>query len=255
MDPITARTPKGTAVGSAKGIVHLFDWTYADRLTTTANVVVVKVIGMCGKVLRGKPVIREGDQPTCQECVDERDYRAAETAGFEHRVRAVRRPLGHSRIAGNNAMRYGAQVDCYTCPAATYDQRTIWYSNESGQKPRAEEIARQHFLTKYREHLAAAKPASATSITPSRLTELRAEGLAKVSQFVDPHVIARVGAILDARGEAWAAAVLGRDISRRSLGVPNRPYLRNGDEYTLVAADIEEDRARFAAITETGDDA
>lgn len=94
-----------------------------------------------------------------------------------------------------------------------------------------------------------------TAITPARLAELRAEGKTKRGPYVDPRVLNRCTGVLDRRGETWAAAVLGRDISRRSLAVPHRPWLNEGEQYILVAADAEEDRARFDQIidAETGD--
>ncbi|WP_231997413.1 hypothetical protein [Mycobacterium sp. 1245111.1] len=76
-----------------------------------------------------------------------------------------------------------------------------------------------------------------TSIPEARLVELRREGNAQVQRFVDPDVIARCIEVLDRRGELWAAAVLGRDLVRRSLIRAGRPYLRAGEDYTLVAAD------------------
>lgn len=66
---------------------------------------------------------------------------------------------------------------------------------------------------------------TATRIPEARLIELRRDGKSRDHGFVDPHVLRRCTDALDRRGEPWAAAVLGRDISRRSLGVPHRPYL------------------------------
>lgn len=89
------------------------------------------------------------------------------------------------------------------------------------------------------------KPETGTAITEVRLVELREEGIAADRDngpFPDPRVLHQCVAVLDRRGEPWAAAVLGRDISRRSLAVPRRPYLRAGEDRTLIAADIEEDR-------------
>lgn len=255
MDPATGSTAKGTPIGTASGIVHVLEFVYADS-QAPFGVLKHLYVGMCRRTLRGNLFIRAGETPTCQKCLDERDYFAAIEAGFDHRVSAVRRPLGHSPIAGNNAMRYGAQVDCFTCPAKNRYERTIWSTNNSGQMRKAEEYARQHFLAKYRESLAAAPdPELVTAISPARLVELRAEGQTKIQQFVDPHVMSRVTTVLGKRGEAWAAAILGRSISRRSILVPTMPWLRNGEEYTLVAADTEEDKARFIQMinAETGD--
>ncbi|WP_264003348.1 hypothetical protein [Mycolicibacterium sphagni] len=73
------------------------------------------------------------------------------------------------------------------------------------------------------------------------LVRLRRHAFAKRSQFIDPYVIAECGRVLDRRGEVWAASVLGRDLTARSVAVPARPYLRGGEEYVLVAADRAED--------------
>lgn len=90
------------------------------------------------------------------------------------------------------------------------------------------------------------KPAHAiTGIAEGRLIELRREGQASGpgnGRFVDPTVLHQCLGVLDRRGEPWAASVLGRDLSRRSLGVPHRPYLLPGEDHILVAADSEEDR-------------
>lgn len=89
--------------------------------------------------------------------------------------------------------------------------------------------------------------APSTKIPAKALVALRAQGLAnsRKSPFVDPYVIARCTAVLDRRGEPWAADVLGRDISRRSIGVPRRPYLIDGEPETLVAADVAETKLAF----------
>lgn len=255
MNPVTGGTAKGTVVGTVNGARHVLGFVYTDS-QTPHGVLKHVYVGMCRRTLRGNLFVQTDEDPTCQKCIDERDFRAAQAAGFEHNVRALRRPLGHSPIAGNNAMRYGAQVDCFTCPSQSYD-RTIWFVNQAGQMRKAEEYARQHYLTAYRESLTAEqqKPDPVTAISPARLVELRVEGKAKVGQFVDPHVLHKLTGVLAKRGETWAAAILGRDISRRSIAIPAMPYLNSGEEYTLVAADAEEDRARFDQITtaETGE--
>lgn len=90
---------------------------------------------------------------------------------------------------------------------------------------------------------------SLTSIPASRLVELRADGAraARSTKFVDPDVISHCTKVLDRRGERWAGAILGRNIDRRSIAVPSRPYLFSADPYVLVAADHEEDIAILAA--------
>lgn len=91
---------------------------------------------------------------------------------------------------------------------------------------------------------------SETRLTPQQLVELRATGhSAGQSPFVDPYIISQSLRVLDRRGERWAAAVLGRDISRRSLAVPARPYLRSGEPDTLVLADAAEDTAAISGLT------
>jgi hypothetical protein len=92
------------------------------------------------------------------------------------------------------------------------------------------------------------KPQDITEIPEPWLIELRRESKTAAGPFVDPNVIAQCERVLDRRGEAWAAAVLGRDISRRSIGVSHRPYLNPGEERTLVAADHEEDRLAIAYL-------
>lgn len=89
-----------------------------------------------------------------------------------------------------------------------------------------------------------------TKLTEQQLTKLREIGNWKAigERFVDPYIIAQCTRVLDARGERWAAAVLGRDISRRSLAVRNRPYLNNGEPFTLILADRAENDATFAEI-------
>lgn len=89
----------------------------------------------------------------------------------------------------------------------------------------------------------------ATAICEPRLTELRAAGVAARSRFVDPRTAHRLQSVLTQRGEKWAAAVLGRDLSRRSLAAPTMPWLNDGEMHTLIAADAEEDRIRFDEIT------
>lgn len=91
-----------------------------------------------------------------------------------------------------------------------------------------------------------------TSIPEPQLVELRREGNAQVQRFVDPDVIARCLEVLDRRGEPWAGAILGRDLSRRSLIRRERPYLLAGEDYTLVAADRVETECAAEAIWVAG---
>lgn len=89
---------------------------------------------------------------------------------------------------------------------------------------------------------------SRTDIPETQLMELRAAGHARQSPFVDPGVLQQCSSVLDRRGEEWAASVLGRDLSRRSIAVRNRPFLNGGEEYALVAADQAEDRLILARL-------
>lgn len=91
----------------------------------------------------------------------------------------------------------------------------------------------------------------ATRIGEVRLVELRGEGKdadRAGGGFVDPKTIRRCLTVLDRRGEQWAAAILGRDLSRRSLIASHRPYLLAGEDHTLVAADREEDLISIAHL-------
>lgn len=140
MGAVTDQTAAGTPVGSAKGIVHLLHQATSSR-----------VWGLCGSQLRGNLVERTGEDITCQACIDEADWAAAKAAGFDHEVYARRVKTGQSNIAGPSGMRYGAEVRCW----ASGQGATIWTTNESGQLHRAKQIAREHYLTAWREHLAA----------------------------------------------------------------------------------------------------
>lgn len=80
-----------------------------------------------------------------------------------------------------------------------------------------------------------------TQLPEPELVELRANGHSRRAQFVDPTVLHACSEVLDRRGEDWAASVLGRDLSRRSVAVRSRPFLNAGEEYALVDADRAED--------------
>lgn len=92
------------------------------------------------------------------------------------------------------------------------------------------------------------KPEDITEIPEPWLVELRRENHTANGLFVDPSAIAHCERALDRRGETWAAAVLGRDISRRSIAIPHRPYLKAGEEHTLIAADQEKYRLAIAHL-------
>lgn len=94
-----------------------------------------------------------------------------------------------------------------------------------------------------------------TAISPERLAQMRLDARrAPTSRFVDPHEIARAKQVLARRGETWAAAVVGRSLERRSLHFPALPWLNEHEPSLPVAADVEEDRARFDAIVRDNPD-
>lgn len=80
-----------------------------------------------------------------------------------------------------------------------------------------------------------------TILSEQQLVEIRAHAQTEVSRFVDPVIMHKCCRVLDRRGEQWAAAVLGRDISARSRGVPRRPALTDSEPYALINADYAED--------------
>jgi hypothetical protein len=94
-------------------------------------------------------------------------------------------------------------------------------------------------------------PPAPTNIPPHRLREIRELGVAADrarGPFVDPGVLSRCTGVLGRRGERWAAAILGRNLSRRSLAVPGKPWLSNGEPDALIMADQEEDAYTVEAI-------
>lgn len=133
---VTEKTPEGMPVGALTGIVHLLWFANNDGS-----------YGLCDRELRGYVFERPGTRPTCQKCIDEHDMVAATRAKFGHPVCAYPVAVGSSR--------YGAEVVCSECPDRDGNPgKVIWKTNESGQRRAAEEAARQHYLTAYREHLA-----------------------------------------------------------------------------------------------------
>ncbi|MEU7631669.1 hypothetical protein AB0C34_17025 [Nocardia sp. NPDC049220] len=81
-----------------------------------------------------------------------------------------------------------------------------------------------------------------TTLTPEALAELRTLGWhqANMSPYVNPTVAAQVKRVLAERGEPWAASVLGRDLSRRSIFQRCYPWFECGEIETLVLADHAE---------------
>lgn len=76
-----------------------------------------------------------------------------------------------------------------------------------------------------------------TTLTAEQLVLVHAEGHVQrgTSPFEDPHTMSRYCKVLNRRGELWAASVLGRDLSRRSLTWG--PWLERGEAEVLVLAD------------------
>lgn len=81
-----------------------------------------------------------------------------------------------------------------------------------------------------------------TTLSPEQLADLAAQGVAKAaaSPFVNPDAVAQALKVLRERGEDWAASVLMRDLSRRSLASPRLPWFENGELETLILADRAE---------------
>lgn len=81
-----------------------------------------------------------------------------------------------------------------------------------------------------------------TTLTPEHLATLHAQGREEAgrSPFVDPCAAAKSKKLLQERGESWAASVLMRDLSRRSLAFPYLPWLEDGEMETLILADRAE---------------
>ncbi|MEV0619565.1 hypothetical protein AB0I81_40045 [Nonomuraea sp. NPDC050404] len=80
-----------------------------------------------------------------------------------------------------------------------------------------------------------------TTLTPETLAELATQGRAEAarSPFVDPCAAAKSKQLLRERGEEWAASVLMRDLSRRSLR-GGWPWLETGELEALILADRAE---------------
>lgn len=82
----------------------------------------------------------------------------------------------------------------------------------------------------------------ATRIPEAQLAQLRGLSVfGRLEPFPNPDVIAASKRALTRRGENWAAAVLDRDLSRRSIAFPTLPYLESGEPYVLAEADCIEE--------------
>lgn len=93
-----------------------------------------------------------------------------------------------------------------------------------------------------------------TTLSEQRLVQIRAAARATEhasNPFVDPREIRQTTQILDRRGEHWAAAVLGRDLTLRSLATAHRPFLYTGECAIIIAADAAEDRAAVDQISDS----
>jgi len=76
-----------------------------------------------------------------------------------------------------------------------------------------------------------------TTLSPERLAQVHAEGMAAAGRFVDPVTINSAVRAIQERGEEWAESVLLRKFgARRSLVRPDLPWLNHGEEHILVAA-------------------
>ncbi len=75
-----------------------------------------------------------------------------------------------------------------------------------------------------------------TTLTAEQLVQIHADGIALRGDgpFEDPLIFAQYRQILRIRGEVWAASVLGRDLSRRSLTWG--PWLERAEAEILVLA-------------------
>ena len=83
----------------------------------------------------------------------------------------------------------------------------------------------------------------ATSLTPEQLARLHLEGrvhAAAEGPFINPRMVVRAEKILAVRGEQWAASVLMRELSRRSLMSSHYPWFEDGELQTLILADAAE---------------
>lgn len=91
---------------------------------------------------------------------------------------------------------------------------------------------------------------AATKLTEQQLVKIRGAGHRAVfgQRFVNPCTIHACQRVLQRRGERWAAEILGRDISRRSLALPQHPYFYDGEPDIIVLADRAEDDAVLAAL-------
>lgn len=82
-----------------------------------------------------------------------------------------------------------------------------------------------------------------TTLSPERLDYLHIAGRAEaaVSRYVNPRVVGEAIKVLGERGEAWAASVLQRDLTRRSPARPSLPWFQDGEMETLILAHKEEE--------------
>lgn len=90
-----------------------------------------------------------------------------------------------------------------------------------------------------------------TILTPERIAELHVAGAeqASRSRFVDPVACSQAESVLHTRGEMWAASILLRNLTRRSLIRADLPWISEAEMYTLIYADRAEWQAMEHALT------
>ena len=82
-----------------------------------------------------------------------------------------------------------------------------------------------------------------TTLSPEELAKILAEGRALADaggRFVNPDTVYASIKVIRERGEEWAASVLMRELTRRSLSRPDLPWLEHGEMEALILANEAE---------------
>lgn len=161
MEFVTTTTALGTPVGALKAkVVHLLWLHNGDDIWS-----------LCDKRVRGHVFVREdaATDTICQDCIDERDYRDAKAAKFEHAVSYSSQRQSGSPIAGSRATYLCAQVTCRDCAMGAEKTFTVWSSNGT-TVAEAKDRVRQHYISMWRAHKAAERSASPTEPAESETT-------------------------------------------------------------------------------------